>query len=312
MPALSTVLVVGSRRQRSAHCLRSLAGQTVAADTEIVVVDIGDANAPRLDTGNAAVPITYLKHAEWSWARARAAGAFHARAPIVAFVEDHCYPEPGWAEALIDAHRGPWAAVAFSFTSANPTSYWTRASMVNDYGLWLHPAVAGPIRQLPGSNVSYKREALVAYGDRLEALLTPDFGLHEAFARAGLGMYLEPRAIAAHENVASLPELLHAHFQYARLLGARRAATQRWSAARRWAYAAATPFVSPPISAWRLVRTLRGRRALWNDALLAAPVFLLSHGAGGVGEALGYVAGEGPAERRMRDVELEMVRSDRR
>jgi hypothetical protein len=34
-----------------------------------------------------------------------------ARAPIVALAEDHAFPAPGWAEALIAAHRDPWAAI---------------------------------------------------------------------------------------------------------------------------------------------------------------------------------------------------------
>ena len=37
----------------------------------------------------------------------RAAGVGAARAPLVGFTETHCFPEPGWAEALIEAHRGP-------------------------------------------------------------------------------------------------------------------------------------------------------------------------------------------------------------
>src|ERR1041385_5114092 len=40
-----------------------------------------------------------------STARARAAGVRNATAPVVAFAEDHAYPAPGWAEALIKRHE---------------------------------------------------------------------------------------------------------------------------------------------------------------------------------------------------------------
>jgi hypothetical protein len=43
--------------------------------------------------------------------RANAAGVRHARAALMALAEDHCFPEPDWAERLIQAHEGPWAAV---------------------------------------------------------------------------------------------------------------------------------------------------------------------------------------------------------
>src|SRR3954465_14970898 len=44
-------------------------------------------------------------------ARARAAGVRAATVPVVAFAEDHSYPDPEWAAALIEAHRRPVAAV---------------------------------------------------------------------------------------------------------------------------------------------------------------------------------------------------------
>src|SRR5580704_3232009 len=54
--------------------------------------------------------------------RANAAGVRHARAPLVALAEDHCFPEPGWAQALINAHQGPWAVVGPVVRNANPAT----------------------------------------------------------------------------------------------------------------------------------------------------------------------------------------------
>jgi hypothetical protein len=41
----------------------------------------------------------------------------------VAFIEDHGFPARDGAEKLIEAHVGPWAAVGYAFTNANPKSY---------------------------------------------------------------------------------------------------------------------------------------------------------------------------------------------
>jgi Glycosyl transferase family 2 len=54
-----------------------------------------------------------------STARARATGVRHASAPVVALTEDHAYPAPGWAEALINAHKEGWAAVGPVMANAN-------------------------------------------------------------------------------------------------------------------------------------------------------------------------------------------------
>ena len=43
--------------------------------------------------------------------QAKTAGIRCATASVVVLTEDHCFPDPGWARALIEAHRGNWAAV---------------------------------------------------------------------------------------------------------------------------------------------------------------------------------------------------------
>jgi len=48
------------------------------------------------------------------------AGIRFARAPLVALAEDHCFPDPGWAAALIEAHRGPWAADSVRSAAPDP------------------------------------------------------------------------------------------------------------------------------------------------------------------------------------------------
>ena len=40
--------------------------------------------------------------------------------PWWSLCEDHCFPADGWAEALVAAHQGPWAAVGPAFLNANP------------------------------------------------------------------------------------------------------------------------------------------------------------------------------------------------
>ena len=77
-----------------------------------------------------------------STAKARAAGIRQASAPVIAFVEDHSYPGPGWAEALIAAHRQPWAAVGPVVCNANPESLISWTNVLLEYGRWLDPKEA--------------------------------------------------------------------------------------------------------------------------------------------------------------------------
>src|SRR5262249_6679659 len=83
-----------------------------------------------------------------------AAGFRAARAPIVALTEDHCFPAPGWAEALVAAHRGPWAAVGPSMVMANPQRYMAWANHLIQHSPWVHTTSSGVRKDLPGHNSS--------------------------------------------------------------------------------------------------------------------------------------------------------------
>ena len=74
---------------------------------------------------------------------------------MVVLSEDHSFPEAGWAEALIEAHRGPWSVVGPVVRNANPDSLISWADFLLGYGTWLDPAPGGEISQLPGHNSSY-------------------------------------------------------------------------------------------------------------------------------------------------------------
>jgi len=74
---------------------------------------------------------------------AEAAGFRHARAPVVVYVEEHSYPAPGWARALIEAHAGPWAAVGPAVTNANPDRMVSWTTFFLDLGEWVAPGAPG-------------------------------------------------------------------------------------------------------------------------------------------------------------------------
>src|SRR5687767_14659235 len=105
-PQLSAVLVVGSQRARAQRVLEALAGQTAAASIEVVVVDLAPNDVPRLEP--LGLRVVYSSRPDIDrWGSARVAGVRQASGPIVAFIEDHCFPARNWAEFVIEAHRGP-------------------------------------------------------------------------------------------------------------------------------------------------------------------------------------------------------------
>ena len=157
-------------------------------------------------------PIISMPHAKLSAVRL-------ATTPVVAFAEDHCYPEPDWAEDLIEAHQEPWAAVGPLFKNANPSSLNSWASYLMSYAHWNEPITTGPTDALPWHNTSYKRECLLEFGPELSALLCPERFLQESLLARGHQFFLSPKATVSHVNVSLFASVIATRMLAADCLG---------------------------------------------------------------------------------------------
>ncbi len=287
--AMSVILVSPDNYQTIARTVDVLRAQSAADQLELVIV----APALRgLDMPEAArhtfaavrvVEIGGVKR----FAAAHAAGVRAATAPVVVFAEDHSFPEPGWAGALITAHRGRWTAVGPAMRNANPATRTSWADFLLGYGRWRIPVAAGPATHLPGHNSSYKRAALLQYENELEAFLQAPALLHADLLARGHTLYLESAAVVSHLNFAARILWLRLRFHAGRAFAAARA--RQWSLEQRSLYVLATPLV-PFV---RLVRIAHeSRRAERPSFFLSiAPVLLLGLAVDALGELSGYLGG---------------------
>jgi len=305
---LSAILVAGPCRSRAQRVVNALCAQTASDSMEIIIVDIAPDGVPRLTTAPEA-RVVYLSRPEIKgWGQARAEAVRAARSPIVAFIEDHCFPARHWAEKLIEAHLGPWAAIGYAFTNANPSSVVSRAAMLARYGLFAHPAEGGSARYISGNNVSYKRAVLLDLGVGLETFLDIDFNLQEELIRRGQNLFVEARALAAHQNYTNLTGECRTGRPYCRLLAANRAQVNAWQTPRRLLYGIMAPLSAPIIRLARLTRSLHKRSALWPDFLTGLPLIFAMYLSDAIGESAGYLFGRGNAERDVLKFELETER----
>jgi hypothetical protein len=283
--------------------INHLRAQNVSNFLEIVIVaptarELSlDESAMREFLGHQVVEVGAMN----STARARAAGARAASSSVVAFAEDHAYPAPGWAEALIDRHREDWAAVGPAIANANPHSITSWANLLIEYSPWLHPAAAGERDHLPGHNGSYKREVLLAYGDRLEGMLDSESILHWDLRAQGYRLYFEPRAQTFHENFSARAPSMTLRFNGGRLFAAAR--SRSWSNYRRAFFLFASPLI-PPLRCSRIMREMirpgRPRRLLAR----VLPALIIGLICDGAGETVGYAFGPGSAMTKLSDMEF--------
>jgi len=227
-------------------------------------------------------------------ARARAIRV--ARAPVIAFTEDHAFPEPRWAEALLRAHDEPHAAVAPAFRNANPETLVSHADLLLGYGRWLAPGRRAEMDLLPGHNVSYKRDALLDYGDDLDRLMEAETVLLWDLRRKGRTLLFEPAAVTEHTNFSRMSVWLDAQWHLGRVFAGTRA--EGWPALKRLAFAAA----SPGIPLVRLGHVLRYglRNGLPASVLIPVlPVLAVGLLVDFVAQATGTLFGSGPSVARL-------------
>jgi hypothetical protein len=306
-PALSVVLVTDAYEtiRRTVDHLRA---QTARERIELVVVapegselQLDESSLAQFGGGHQVVRVPEIRSLSW----ARAPGVLAARAPVVALGESHCYPDEGWAAALLDAHGGPWAAVGPQIRNANPATRLSWVNLLLDYGPWLGPTDGGELDDLPGHNSSYKKEVLTSFGDELPEMLEAETLMHLELRRRGHRLFQEPRAIVYHLNVTRRSAWLSERFQTGRRFGGARG--HRWPRWRRGAYAAAWPLV-PFV---RFVRLIRDRRRTGTGAVAfgrGLPVLGIALAVSAFGECVGYLFGSGESMYELSRIELHKER----
>lgn len=304
-PALSAILVTFDNYTILRTTIEHLRAQTARDQMELVIV------APRASTlhpdMDALNDFGMFQVVEASglttYGKGWAAGIRAARAPVVVQCEDHCFPDPEWAAALIEAHQGPWAAVGPEIRNGPPETILTRGQHTIYYGPWDTPLPAGEIEMLPGHNTSYKLAVLRDYDDKLDYWLDNAFLLHLDMRRRGYRLYAEPRARVHHVSPDLVSTACLSSFAHGRIFAAVRA--EHWSMPHRGIYTLGTTIL-PFLRLWRLRRQLASvPRQAQRLHLIATVFWLLAFSA--LGEAAGYALGAGQAQLLVIITELDRI-----
>ena len=305
-PAISVVLPTTSDFASIATTVRYLRQQTIADRLELVIVAMARPDFIAEVAACEGLASVRLVHTERrSHGHACAEGVRAAGASVVVFAEDHCFPEPGWAEALLGAYGSPEiVAVGPVFRNANPGTLVSWCDFVIGYGPWIDPEAAGDRPFLAGHNSSYRRDVLLALGNRLSEELESETVLHLALRSQGKRLVVEPRARAAHTNFGRFDIWLPVQYHCGRVFASERARQWRWP--RRLFYAAASPLI-PGVRLVRAMRQLRRSPERRPSLLRLMPLLLLGLSADGAGQMIGYVAGGGGSARHLTALECRRV-----
>ncbi len=307
-PVLSVIVVTGFLRKLSSHVLQALLRQNIIDRMEILVVDCVSADTPPFPGSDHECVRLINMPADTNFEVAMVVGIRAARAPVVALLEEHCIVLPGWAEALVEAHKEPWGAVCGEVINGNPELGTSNAEFMTARNIrWQSPAEKGEVFMIDGHNSSYKRDILLGYGDQLEMMLRAEAVLLLKMREDGHKLLLEPAAKFIHVNEASLRSASSSLYYWHRIFGHTRAVIFHWSISQRLMRLLILPLLPWWHSAKTLLYILKKRRDQLSRFMINAPMILWLYYCESMGQAMGLLFGEGQAPRlfseRERDTE---------
>lgn len=300
-PAAMSVVVLADRYPAIRRLVDQLRAQSVAPKLELVVgCPFKSSVEVPIDVRRALAGITIVETPLLPLGTARAAAVHAATAPVVAFADTHAVIGADWAERLLVAHSAGWAAVAPGLRNANPEGAFSWAGFLMDYGECM-AARNGNAAAPPTAICSWKRDALLATGERLPELLAPGALVEGDCAPKDARFRHEAEAQVGVLNAARAGPWASERYLRGRLFAARR--SRQWSIPGRLLHALGF-FVVPLL---RLIRTQRAARAARRERPLprmTLPAVVVGSTLWALGEAMGYLAGAGRAEARILEYEL--------
>ena len=293
--AISVVLIVPNQRETVLRTLDCLRAQTAMHRMEIVLFGPSMAVLETLredldDFGG-------YQLVAWSRMRNMAAArgeAFRiARAPLVAHAEDHCFPDPGWAEAFIDAfapdaHGATPVAAGPLMVNANPRSLWSWAAFTLHFAHAAFPLTRGTVDFLATHNTCFRKDAALALGPALDSGIEMEILLQNRLRSEGHTLFHETRAVTRHINVSRPLPLLKASFYGGWLFSTVRMREENWTVGRKLFQLAVSPLV-PLLQLkrrWSALGRIAGERRLLPLVVFPALAIATMHT---VGEVIGIV-----------------------
>jgi GT2 family glycosyltransferase len=179
-PDVSVVIATVGRETRLAFLLEALREQTLPRERyEVIVVrgrGPGDPAAPAEELGARVIESEVAGPGAL-----RNKGVAEARAPLVAFTDDDCRPEPDWLERLLEAAASADGDVVLQGRTEPDPDELRRL-----HGLARSQAIIGPSNWYQACNIAYPRELFERVG-----------GFDERFDGGGEDADLGLRALAA-------------------------------------------------------------------------------------------------------------------
>lgn len=222
----------------------------------------------------------------------------HSIGRTVLVTEDHCVPPRDWLKKVSETFS-EWpeaAAVGGAVENGVTERALDWATFLCEYASQSPPITNGPVADIAGMNVAYRREVLESVA---EERLTAGFWettVHPRIRELGAGLVANNELRISHCKRFSLGLFLRQRFVYSRYFAGNRFPARAWF--QRLAFGAAS-IILPPVLIFRFIRDAARKPSIRPHALKSMPYLLLFFTVWAAGELVGYWFGAGEALREI-------------
>lgn len=219
---VSVVVPTYERPVRLARCLDALAAlDTTRIDVEVVVVDDGSRVPPTAEVAAVSDRVEVRLHSQPNSgpANARNVGAALGRHRFLAFTDDDCVPDPGWAEAVTAPLRDDASALVGGHTVNAVERYCPHASqyLIDALYRWQQDHPAGAF--WTSNNLACSRDAFLdveGFDGTFPLPAGEDRELGVRWARSGRPLRRATDAVVEHHHDMGLAGFWRQHRNYGR------------------------------------------------------------------------------------------------
>jgi len=215
-----------------------------------------------------------------------------ARGSVIAILDSFLIANSNWVSEVLRAHRErPNLAIggAVELYDAADQNLFHWATYINEYGMFMLPRAAGEVDLLPGSNISYKRDALFERGRPKHQVFWKTF-VNQQLEATGHALWLEPKIVVRLKKPIPIGDFFRTRYHHGRCFAGMRGAS--FGIARRLVHAASFPAL-PFIFVWRCGCKYCPKRRFRSKFFTTLPLQFLLFGSWSFGEFVGYLRGPG-------------------
>jgi len=292
MDTVSLSVVIASHNAETVigTCLAALDLQRLEHHAEIIVADSSTDATPEIISQR--FPWVRLLHFDdpMSLPHLRGRGIAASRGDIIAILDPFSVAAPDWAKRVLAAHaKDPNLAIGGAVGLHRPESKSLAAWTIyfTEYALFMPPIRRGATWIVPGSNVSYKRNALFDGTAPRYPVFWKTF-VNWDIERAGSPLWLADDVLVELNKPISFVSFLNTRYHHGRCFAGMRGDNPQMRMVRAVSTAAV-----PLLLAWRWTSGFWPKRRHRLRFLLTLPGQLALFTVWAWGEAWGYVRGPG-------------------